>query len=58
MLEDVRRMHPLGRIAAAAEVAEVIVFLAGPRSSFVTGAAYVVDGGLTVPFGGAPHVES
>ncbi|WP_425148634.1 SDR family NAD(P)-dependent oxidoreductase [Deinococcus sp.] len=57
VLDDVRRMHPLGRVAAASEVAEVIVFLASPRSSFVTGAAYVVDGGLTVPFGGAPHVE-
>ncbi|MES9542051.1 MULTISPECIES: SDR family oxidoreductase [unclassified Actinomadura] len=40
------RTHPLGRVAAPAEVAEVVAFLAGPRSSFVTGAEYRVDGGL------------
>ncbi|MFC9977316.1 SDR family NAD(P)-dependent oxidoreductase [Spirillospora sp. NPDC127200] len=40
------RAHPLGRVARAAEVAEVVAFLAGPRSSFVTGAEHRVDGGL------------
>jgi NAD(P)-dependent dehydrogenase (short-subunit alcohol dehydrogenase family) len=40
------RTHPLGRVATPAEVAEVVAFLAGPRSSFVTGAEYRVDGGL------------
>lgn len=38
--------HPLGRVATPAEVAEVVAFLAGPRSSFVTGSEYRVDGGL------------
>jgi 3alpha(or 20beta)-hydroxysteroid dehydrogenase len=36
---------PLGRRADPAEVSQVISFLAGPRSSFVTGAEIVVDGG-------------
>jgi NAD(P)-dependent dehydrogenase (short-subunit alcohol dehydrogenase family) len=47
--ETVRRWgltHPLGRVAQPAEVAEVVAFLAGPRSSFVTGSEYKVDGGL------------
>jgi NAD(P)-dependent dehydrogenase (short-subunit alcohol dehydrogenase family) len=40
------RSHPLGRVARAEEVAEVIAFLAGDRASFVTGAELRVDGGL------------
>lgn len=44
---DWAALHPLGRIAEAREVAEVVAFLAGPRSSFCTGGLYMVDGGMT-----------
>jgi len=40
------RSHPLGRVAQASEVAEVVSFLASPRGSFVTGEDIRVDGGL------------
>jgi NAD(P)-dependent dehydrogenase (short-subunit alcohol dehydrogenase family) len=40
-------IYPLGRIGTAAEVARVILFLASESASFVTGAAWSVDGGLT-----------
>ena len=37
--------------ATAAEVAELIAFLAGPRSTFMTGGDYRVDGGLLAQLG-------
>lgn len=45
-------MHPMGRVATPAEVAEAAVFLASPASSFITGAALLVDGGLLSIIGG------
>jgi NAD(P)-dependent dehydrogenase (short-subunit alcohol dehydrogenase family) len=46
-----RREHelaqPLGRLATAAEVASVVLFLASPAAGFITGVALPVDGGFT-----------
>jgi NAD(P)-dependent dehydrogenase (short-subunit alcohol dehydrogenase family) len=50
-LEEWGKMHPVGRIARPEEVAEVIVFLASPRASFVTGGDYKVDGGMLAALG-------
>lgn len=38
--------NSLGRPGHVNEVAPVIAFLASPRSAYVTGASYAVDGGL------------
>jgi NAD(P)-dependent dehydrogenase (short-subunit alcohol dehydrogenase family) len=41
------REIPLGRIATAGDVASAFVFLASDEASFINGAAFPVDGGLT-----------
>jgi 3alpha(or 20beta)-hydroxysteroid dehydrogenase len=38
---------PLGRISNPIEVSHLVVFLASDEASYVTGAEYVVDGGMT-----------
>ena len=43
-----REGNPLGRPGHVNEVASVIAFLASPRSSYVTGSSFTVDGGLTL----------
>jgi NAD(P)-dependent dehydrogenase (short-subunit alcohol dehydrogenase family) len=45
--EELGRSTPLGRMASTAEIAQVILFLAGDRSSYVTGATIAADGGRT-----------
>jgi len=48
MREAAEGQVPLGRLGTAEEVANVVLFLASDLASFVTGAAYVVDGGQTL----------
>jgi len=45
---DIVQRVPMGRLAHPSEIADVIAFLAGPRSSYVTGQCLVVDGGWAV----------
>lgn len=45
--QEMSRFYPIGRIGTAEEVAKVIYFLATPQASFVTGAVWSVDGGIT-----------
>ena len=46
-----RRVHlPMGRLAKPQEVAQGALFLASDESSYVTGATFLVDGGLTAAY--------
>lgn len=44
-LEHSKTTHPLGRVGTAAEVAELVCFLASEDASWITGATYSIDGG-------------
>ena len=46
-METLKNLYPIGRIATPAEIAQVVCFLASSAASFVTGAIWTVDGGLT-----------
>lgn len=47
LLQELIRLHPLGRLGTPEEVANAFLFLASDESSFVTGAHLMVDGGFT-----------
>ena len=40
--------QPMGRLGTAREVAALAVYLASEEASFTTGAAFGVDGGMTI----------
>jgi 3(or 17)beta-hydroxysteroid dehydrogenase len=50
--------HPIGRMAEPEDLGELILWLASERSSFVTGAEFVADGGLTMGLMRRPGLAS
>lgn len=46
-IEDLVKMHPIGRLGQAEEVAQCILFLSSDAASFVTGSTLFADGGYT-----------
>ncbi len=45
-LAQIKAMTPMGRLGKPEEIADAVVFLASPRSSFVTGQVLAVNGGM------------
>jgi len=44
-LKAIAAMHPMNRLGTVTEVADLVLWLASDRASFVTGAYFAVDGG-------------
>ena len=49
--ERMAAAHPIGRLGLPREIANLVLFLASDEASFITGAAYIIDGGLTAHTG-------
>jgi len=57
-LEKVQAWTPMGRLASAEEIADPIIFLCLPASSYITGQVLGVDGGLTAQGFNGPCCET
>ena len=51
-IDEARKMfvarQPMGRLASAEEIVPIVVYLASDESSFATGQAFSIDGGITI----------
>lgn len=47
VLDELAKLHPIGRVGAPSDVADVVVWLASDESRFVTGQVITIDGGRT-----------
>jgi NAD(P)-dependent dehydrogenase (short-subunit alcohol dehydrogenase family) len=57
-LEQVAQLHALGRLGDSEEVARLVLILASDEASFLTGGAYLVDGGYTARWDGRPGLAA
>ena len=44
----IENITPLGRMGEADDIANLVEFLCSPKSSFITGNPFFVDGGLSI----------
>jgi meso-butanediol dehydrogenase / (S,S)-butanediol dehydrogenase / diacetyl reductase len=51
MIATFGKAHPVGRVGAVEEVAEMVAYLCSDAAAFVTGSDFRIDGGLTAYIG-------
>lgn len=47
-VDDLGKLHPVGRVGQPSEVVDAITFLANEKSGFVTGVCLPIDGGVNI----------
>jgi len=47
MAEVIKGLVPLGRMGSPAEIADLVAYLVRPETSFITGASFTIDGGMS-----------
>ncbi len=47
LTEQDHSQHPAGRVGKPEDIAEMVFYLASPAATFITGANFVIDGGMT-----------
>ena len=45
-IEQMNKLHPLGRVGEAVDIAHAVAFLLSSKASWITGVELPVDGGM------------
>jgi NAD(P)-dependent dehydrogenase (short-subunit alcohol dehydrogenase family) len=57
MQETLAAKHPMGRLGAAGEVANLVTFLLSDKAAFITASQHVIDGGYTAVLGSPGQIR-
>jgi NAD(P)-dependent dehydrogenase (short-subunit alcohol dehydrogenase family) len=55
LMDELAELLPVGYVGRPEEVAEMIAYLVGPRSGFVTGGEFKIEGGVSARYSIAPR---
>jgi len=55
-MEECKTTHPLGRVGQPEDVADLIIFVASEKASWITGQIFTVDGGRSLTLSGGHSI--